>query len=204
LRLGSRTLLPIVQGGMGVGVSAHRLAGSVATLGAVGTISSVDPRRHHADLMALTHDLAAGAVATQAAKVAINAANLEALEREIRAARALAGGRGLLAFTWRIRPVVHARSSAASLVVAKLTRVQVAGTSGFPSSQVEAMSLARLIAMARSLALLHVAATKEPHPSEAERAARMFSRWPNNLHSALRNLAAVRGWDLALRPCVHI
>ena len=97
LRLGGRTLLPIVQGGMGVGVSAHRLAGSVAALGAVGTISSVDLRRHHADLMALTHDLPAGAAATQAAKVAINAANLEALEREIRAARELAHGQGLLA-----------------------------------------------------------------------------------------------------------
>ena len=30
LSLGGRTLLPIVQGGMGVGVSAHRLAGAVA------------------------------------------------------------------------------------------------------------------------------------------------------------------------------
>ena len=37
-----KPLLPIVQGGMGVGVSAHRLAGSVAALGAVGTISSKD------------------------------------------------------------------------------------------------------------------------------------------------------------------
>ncbi|MBF3727824.1 nitronate monooxygenase, partial [Burkholderia pseudomallei] len=36
-----RSLLPIVQGGMGVGVSAHRLAGTVASLGACGTISSV-------------------------------------------------------------------------------------------------------------------------------------------------------------------
>jgi nitronate monooxygenase len=87
---------------MGVGVSAHRLAGSVAALGAVGTISSADLRRHHADLKALAHDLPASAAATQAAKVAINAAKLEALEREIRAARVLAGGRGLLAITWRI------------------------------------------------------------------------------------------------------
>ncbi|MGZ5158464.1 MAG: nitronate monooxygenase, partial [Caldimonas sp.] len=46
LHLAGRDLLPIVQGGMGVGVSAHRLAGSVAALGAVGTISSVDLRRH--------------------------------------------------------------------------------------------------------------------------------------------------------------
>ena len=90
---GGRTLLPIVQGGMGVGVSAHRLAGSVAALGAMGTISSVDLRRHHPDLMERTRGLAPGA----AAKLAINEANLEALAREIRAARVLSGGRGLLA-----------------------------------------------------------------------------------------------------------
>ena len=97
LRLGGRTLLPIVQGGMGVGVSAHRLAGSVAALGAVGTISSVDLRRHHPDLMERTRHLAPGAAATQAAKRAIDEANLEALTREIVAARALSEGRGLLA-----------------------------------------------------------------------------------------------------------
>jgi nitronate monooxygenase len=97
LQLGAHTLLPVVQGGMGVGVSAHRLAGSVAALGAVGTISSVDLRRHHPDLMERTHELLPGEAATQAAKLAINAANLEALEREIRAARTLCGGRGLLA-----------------------------------------------------------------------------------------------------------
>ena len=45
--------LPIVQGGMGVGISAHRLAGTVAACGAVGTIASVDLRRHHPDLMAV-------------------------------------------------------------------------------------------------------------------------------------------------------
>ena len=86
-------------------------------------------------------------------------------------------------------PITEEHTALLEHVVAKLTGVQVAGTSGFPSPQLETMSLARLIAMARSLALLHVAATKESHPSEAERAARMFSRWPNNLHSALRNLA---------------
>src|SRR5450755_1675483 len=97
LRLGGKSLLPIVQGGMGVGVSAHRLAGSVAALGALGTISSVDLRRHHPDLMERTSHLAPGKAATQAAKEAINGANLEALAREIGAARVLAGGRGLLA-----------------------------------------------------------------------------------------------------------
>ena len=49
--LRGRPLWPVVQGGMGVGVSAHRLAGSVAAQGAMGTIASVDLRRHHADLM---------------------------------------------------------------------------------------------------------------------------------------------------------
>jgi nitronate monooxygenase len=97
MRLGGRTLLPIVQGGMGVGVSAHRLAGTVASLGGMGTISSVDLRRLHPDLMERTHDLPPGAAATQAAKEAINAANLEALGREILAARQLAGSNGLLA-----------------------------------------------------------------------------------------------------------
>jgi nitronate monooxygenase len=98
LRLGSRSLLPIVQGGMGVGVSAHRLAGTVAGLGALGTISSVDLRRLHPDLMERTQNLPIGAAwATAAAKTAINDANLVALDREIHAARALSGGRGLLA-----------------------------------------------------------------------------------------------------------
>jgi len=95
LTLGGRRLLPIVQGGMGVGVSAHRLAGSVAALGAVGTISSVDLRRHHPDLMERTS--APGLGMDDAAKQAIDAANLEALSREIAAARSIAGGRGLLA-----------------------------------------------------------------------------------------------------------
>ena len=49
--LRGRALLPVVQGGMGVGVSAHRLAGSVARLGAMGTISSVELRQHHPDLL---------------------------------------------------------------------------------------------------------------------------------------------------------
>jgi nitronate monooxygenase len=93
LKIGARELLPIVQGGMGVGISAHRLAGSVAGQGAMGTISSVDLRRLHPDLMERTRDQRVG----EAAKAAINAANLEALAREIRAARDLARGRGLLA-----------------------------------------------------------------------------------------------------------
>jgi hypothetical protein len=79
LRVKGRTRLPIVQGGMGVGVSAHRLAGTVARLNAVGTIAAVDLRRHHADLIAAT--------GTARDKGAIRRANLVALDREIRGAR---------------------------------------------------------------------------------------------------------------------
>ena len=92
-RLKGRELLPVVQGGMGVGVSAHRLAGAVAAEGGVGTISSVDLRHHHPDLMERTGKLPPG----DAAKQAIDAANLEAITREITAAREVSGGRGLLA-----------------------------------------------------------------------------------------------------------
>ena len=91
-RLGGRDLLPVVQGGMGIGVSAGGLAGTVAGLGAMGTISSVDLRRHHPDLLAAT-----GALEGPGAKEEIDAANLEGLRREIARARMLAGGRGLLA-----------------------------------------------------------------------------------------------------------
>ncbi|MDE2605323.1 MAG: nitronate monooxygenase [Burkholderiales bacterium] len=87
-----RTLVPIVQGGMGVGVSAGRLAGTVASFDALGTISSVDLRRLHPDLMERT-----GHLEGPEAKARIDAANREALAREIARARALAGGRGLIA-----------------------------------------------------------------------------------------------------------
>lgn len=85
----NKSLLPLVQGGMGVGVSAHRLAGNVAKLGGMGTISSVDLRRHHPDLMERT--------ALDPSKETINACNLEALDREIKAAKDIAGGNGAIA-----------------------------------------------------------------------------------------------------------
>ena len=93
LQIAGRTLLPVVQGGMGIGISGNRLAGSVAAAGGVGTLSSVDLRRHHPDLMDRTRELAPG----EEAKAGINAANLEAIDREIKAARERTGGKGLLA-----------------------------------------------------------------------------------------------------------
>ena len=104
LRIRDREVLPIIQGGMGVGVSAHRLAGAVAREGAIGTIASVDLRRLHKDIMARlrkcrdpeTH----------------SAANAEALDREVRAARAIAGPDGFIAVN-----VMRALSNYADMVV---------------------------------------------------------------------------------------
>jgi nitronate monooxygenase len=84
-----RRLLPIIQGGMGIGVSAHRLAGTVAKEGAVGTIASIDLRRLHPDIMERTRRC-------RDTKV-LSDANLEGLDREIRAAREIAGPNGFIA-----------------------------------------------------------------------------------------------------------
>lgn len=103
LKLKGRQLLPIVQGGMGVGVSAHRLAGSVARLGAVGTIASIDLRHHHADLMEQAHHVRDHGK--------LDELNMIALEREVKAALKLAEGDGLVAVN-----VMKAVSSHGALV----------------------------------------------------------------------------------------
>ncbi len=89
LKIRDRELLPVIQGGMGVGISAHRLAGSVAREGAMGTIASIDLRVHHPDLMERTHRVRD--------RNLIDEANLEALDREIRGAREIAGPDGFIA-----------------------------------------------------------------------------------------------------------
>ena len=71
---------------MGIGVSAHRLAGNVARLGALGTISSVELRQHHPDLLA----------ERSTDKEKLDRLNNIALDREIRAALALSGGEGAI------------------------------------------------------------------------------------------------------------
>ena len=93
LEIKGKRILPIVQGGMGVGVSAHKLAGTVAQMGGMGTISSIDLRRLHPDLMKKTQHL----LPSEHSKRVINEANIEALTREIRQAKALAQGQGLVA-----------------------------------------------------------------------------------------------------------
>ena len=104
LTIRGRSLLPVVQGGMGVGISAHRLAGAVAKEGAVGTIASVDLRRLHADLMRRLRKCRDPEEHSRA--------NAEALDREIRAAREIAGPDGFLAVN-----VMKALSNYADMVV---------------------------------------------------------------------------------------
>ncbi|HPH15225.1 MAG TPA: nitronate monooxygenase, partial [Burkholderiaceae bacterium] len=92
-KLCGKDLIPVVQGGMGVGVSAGGLAGTVAGMGGLGTISSVDLRRLHPDLMEKTGHLDK----EPDSKQLIDAANLEALDREIKRAQAISQGRGVIA-----------------------------------------------------------------------------------------------------------
>jgi nitronate monooxygenase len=74
---------------MGVGISAHRLAGSVARQGAMGTIASVELRQRHPDLLAQSKDVTD--------RAALDKLNLVALDREVRAALELSEGRGAIA-----------------------------------------------------------------------------------------------------------
>jgi len=79
INIKDHTLLPIIQGGMGVGISAHKLASTVANEGAVGTIASVELRRLHHDIMQETHRCRDHDTLFEG--------NLKALDREISVAR---------------------------------------------------------------------------------------------------------------------
>ena len=81
MKLGNRELaLPLIQGGMGVGVSMGRLAGAVAAQGAMGTLSTADAGWNEPDFAAHPQQ-----------------ANLRALRREVQRAKRLAAGAGLVA-----------------------------------------------------------------------------------------------------------
>ena len=81
LTLGGKPLqLPILQGGMGVGVSLGGLAGAVAACGGMGCISTADAGYREPDF---ARDPAA--------------ANHRALTAEIQKAKAIAGGMGVVA-----------------------------------------------------------------------------------------------------------
>lgn len=81
MKLGNRELaLPLIQGGMGVGISMGGLAGAVAAEGAMGTLSTADAGWNEPDFAAHPQQ-----------------ANLRALHREVQRAKRLAAGAGLVA-----------------------------------------------------------------------------------------------------------
>lgn len=77
---GRELTIPLIQGGMGVGVSLERLSGAVASCGGMGCISTADCGYREADFFRHPEE-----------------ANLRALQKEIQEARERSGGRGLLA-----------------------------------------------------------------------------------------------------------
>ena len=94
-----RLSVPIIQGGMGIGISMGSLAGAVAAEGGMGVISTANIGFREPDYMTDTE-----------------AANTRALVREIKKAREISGSRGLVAinamvattnFTGMIRTAVR-------------------------------------------------------------------------------------------------
>lgn len=84
-----KELLPIVQGGMGVGISASSLSSAMARQGAIGTIASIDLRHLHPDLLEESN--------RDAHKDKHTRLNLIALDREIKKALELSEGKGMIA-----------------------------------------------------------------------------------------------------------
>lgn len=98
MKLGNRELaLPLIQGGMGVGVSMGGLAGAVAAEGAMGTLSTADAGWNEPDFAAHPQQ-----------------ANLRALRREVQRAKRLAAGAGLVA----VNAMVATRQYADSVRIA--------------------------------------------------------------------------------------
>ena len=77
---GKELEIPIIQGGMGVGVSLSSLAGNVAKCGGMGVISSVNAGYNEMDFLQNPLE-----------------ANLRALKKEIKKAKEIAGEKGLIA-----------------------------------------------------------------------------------------------------------
>ena len=90
---GKQLSLPILQGGMGVGISLDRLAGAVAACGGMGTISTAFCGFQEPDF-------------EQNPK----AANLRALERQVKHAKELAKGAGLVAINAMVATSQYAES----------------------------------------------------------------------------------------------
>ncbi|MCG7656954.1 NAD(P)H-dependent flavin oxidoreductase [Wielerella bovis] len=89
LTIRNKELIPIVQGGMGVGISASSLSSAVARENGIGTIASVDLRHLHEDLLAESK--------INPTEEKYTRLNLIALDREIQAAKEKSEGSGMIA-----------------------------------------------------------------------------------------------------------
>ena len=90
---GKHLPLPILQGGMGVGVSLDRLAGAVAACGGMGTISTAVCGFDEPDFAADP-----------------KGANLRALAAQVRRAKELSHGAGLVAINAMVATTQYAES----------------------------------------------------------------------------------------------
>ena len=89
LQIRGRELIPIVQGGMGVAISASSLSSAVARENGVGTIASVDLRHLHEELLADSK--------IDPTEEKYDRLNRIALDREIKTALKNSEGRGMIA-----------------------------------------------------------------------------------------------------------
>ena len=85
--------LPILQGGMGVGISLDGLAGAVAACGGMGTLSTAVCGFQEPDFAKRPFE-----------------ANLRALDRQVRHAKVLAHGAGLIAVNAMVATTQYADS----------------------------------------------------------------------------------------------
>lgn len=90
--------VPIIQGGMGVGVSLGNLAGAVAACGGMGVISTVNCGYREPDF-----------------KKDIRGANLRALTAEVKRALAIAKGKGVVAINAMVATTQYAESIKAAI-----------------------------------------------------------------------------------------
>ncbi len=80
MRIEDKVKVPIIQGGMGVGISLSKLAGSVASLGGIGTISAADIGFKEKDFFKNR-----------------KTANYRAIFQEVKKAKEISKGKGLIA-----------------------------------------------------------------------------------------------------------
>lgn len=95
---GKTLSVPVLQGGMGIGVSLDRLAGAVASCGAMGTISAALP-----------------GVGEPGFDRDPKGVSLEALERQVRRAKEKAAGAGLVAVNVMVASAQYAECVATAL-----------------------------------------------------------------------------------------